>query len=539
MEHRPVPLRRTARRVERETAESRFWKSFRSPVYPKQFGSVTHLHFSPVAPHDLAVTSMSRVSLINGRTRAPVRALSRFTSVAYSGSYRSDGKLLVAGGRTPVVQVFDLSSRAVLRSFDGHTGEVHATAFATDKMHVMSGSDDKSLRFWDVPTATCELTLRDAHDDYVRTLAHSPATPQLWASGSYDHTAALWDVRTLSSGSQAAALRVEHGSPIESVLIAAGLLFTAGGNTVKLWDILSGGRLMATLENHQKTVTSLCMDGEGKRLITASLDAHIKVIDTTELQVVAGLKAAGPIMSLAVSPDNRLLAVGQADGTLCIKERVRRTSALAAIGSGGADADGDDSRYDDGKQRLRPKPGSRRYFGRGSNKRKPAAGVAIVAPAPRSSRRRKRLKPWDQFIKAFRYKKALDAALESKIPAVVFSVLRELLLRDGLSIALSGRSDAQLEPVLAFLVRYCTRPEYSGLLLRVASSVTSLYARVVGRSKAVDALFLSLKARVDEEIAAQQQLMQLIGQLDLLVSASSTMAAASSKGSGEAEEEEE
>jgi U3 small nucleolar RNA-associated protein 15 len=50
--------------------------------------------------------------------------------------------------------------------------------------------------------------------------------------------------------------------------------FITGHNIVKVWDILAGGRLVAAFSNHQKTITSLCFDGQCTRLLSASLDRY-------------------------------------------------------------------------------------------------------------------------------------------------------------------------------------------------------------------------------------------------------------------------
>ncbi len=78
------------------------------------------MDFSPIAPYDFAVTSSTRVQIFSSATHTVTKALSRFKDVAYSASYRSDGRLMVAGGESAQVLVFDLASRAILRTFSGH-----------------------------------------------------------------------------------------------------------------------------------------------------------------------------------------------------------------------------------------------------------------------------------------------------------------------------------------------------------------------------------------------------------------------------------
>lgn len=45
-----------------------------------------------------------------------------------------------------------------------------------------------------------------------------------------------------------------------------------GGRYVKVWDVLKGGQLLVSLKNHHKTVTCLCLNSSGQRLLSGSLD---------------------------------------------------------------------------------------------------------------------------------------------------------------------------------------------------------------------------------------------------------------------------
>jgi U3 small nucleolar RNA-associated protein 15 len=49
-----------------------------------------------------------------------VKTISRFKATARSAEFRKDGKLVVAGSDDGTVQVFDVGSRAILRTFTGH-----------------------------------------------------------------------------------------------------------------------------------------------------------------------------------------------------------------------------------------------------------------------------------------------------------------------------------------------------------------------------------------------------------------------------------
>ena len=52
-------------------------------------------------------------------------------------------------------------------------------------------------------------------------------------------------------------------------------MVSAGGNHLKVWDVLTG-RALAVVSNHQKTITGLCIDGTRTRLLSCGLDRMIK-----------------------------------------------------------------------------------------------------------------------------------------------------------------------------------------------------------------------------------------------------------------------
>ena len=48
--------------------------------------------------------------------------------------------------------MWDASTGAALQKLNGHTDFVNSVAFSHDGIHIVSGSDDKSVRVWDAPT---------------------------------------------------------------------------------------------------------------------------------------------------------------------------------------------------------------------------------------------------------------------------------------------------------------------------------------------------------------------------------------------------
>ena len=115
--------------------------------------------------------------------------------------------------------------------------------------------------------------------------------------------------------------------------------------------------------------------------------------------------------------------------------------------------------------------------------------------------RKQRLQPYDKLLKSFNYGAALDAALATGQAQVVACVLQELSVRDGVRLALSGRDDETLVPVLRFLCKHITDSNYTALLTDTSMIVLDLYTVIIGRSEMVDELLVKLRWRIHEQVS--------------------------------------
>ena len=248
------------------------------------------------------------------------------------------------------------------------------------------------------------------------------------------------------------------------MLPGGGLMLSAGGTTVKVWDLISGGRLVHEWSNHQKTIMSACLDGTGTRIMTASLDCNVKIYDVQSYNMTHGLKYSSPVLSLGVGPDNCKVVTGGADGTVAIRQRVDKAEGGARAGGrgGGVGASGQQRKRAWGEQAG---AGGMRFFMRGQAAHPTANDVVVDV------RKKPKLRPHDLLMKRFKYGQALDAALLTKEPVVVVSVLQELAQRGVLEVALGGRDEASLEPLLGFLVKYFSHPHFCSLLITVCEAL--------------------------------------------------------------------
>lgn len=478
---------------EKITTDTIYWKNLDIPITKKEFGAISHIDFCSVDPFYFAVTNSTKVQIFSPKSLQPVKTLTRFRDLAYSGTFRSDGKLVIAGCNDGQIRLFDVDGKSLLRVFKGHKGAVHTTRFLSDKVRIGSGSDDNTVKVWDIPTESEVVTYKE-HQDYVRCGVESQASSDFFLTGSYDHTVKLFDLRSRES-----VLTVHHGSPVESILMfpGGGIFLSAGGNVVKVWDALAGGKLLAELSDHHKTVTCLSFGSNYQRLFTGSLDRHVKIYDIVSYKVVHTLDSVGAILSLGVSPDDNLIVTGTAEGFVSIQKRKAEVEHV-----------------------KKQKKASYKYHLKGKTYVPPDNAQVI------EHKRKNHLEKYDKLFKAFDYSKALDAALQyplrRKSPEVTISVIKELIRRGGIKTALSGRDEESLKSIVRFLQKNMSNPNFMSVVSDVANLILDIYPAELGHCSVIEDILKRLKETVDQEVAYMTQLFEVMGTMDTLFSTSQT-----------------
>lgn len=207
-------------------------------------------------------------------------------------------------------------------------GWVAGVAFSPSGDRLAIASAD--ARIIDAETGR-ELVKCIGHDDTVAAVQFHPEG-KLLATGSYDHTAALWD----ASGKRLHRLVGHRGvvtsvafSPDKTTLATASL-----DGTVKLWNVAEG-TLKKTLVGHKSWVNSLAYSPKGDWLASGSSDGTIVIWSTqtmTPLHTIAATKAE--VRSVAVSPDGSQLAAGLRYGTAKTWATADWTERFALPGQG-------------------------------------------------------------------------------------------------------------------------------------------------------------------------------------------------------------
>lgn len=407
----PVPVRALPAIGRELTPEARYWRKFKPAVTLKHLATPTTIALTPCSPHQFAVNASMHVTIYDLPSCREARTLNCFKSPVNALSFRRDGLLLAAGDDVGDVHLLQPTKRTALAIMKGgHSRAVHALAWAGDStQHLASGGDDGQIVIWDVGARSVRSTL-SGHSDRVRALAGYEAENALLASCGHDHSARLWDVR-----SGKCALTLSHAQPLEAVLVLPGgaLVATASGNGVHIWDLVSGGRAVASSANHAKTVTGLALSSGGRALLSVGLDGQLKAYDVGTFGVQASVRLGTPCLALSLTPDDSHLLTAHADTSVVVRRRgqaaagaaqplgLRAPTGLTAgaaerlAGFGGVPGSVVQPAAR-AEQHLGTNPGTYRYFLRGG-RHLPSQGDFVVA-----GRKEPRLAPYDKHLKKFR-----------------------------------------------------------------------------------------------------------------------------------------
>ena len=205
-----------------------------------------------------------------------------------------------------------IDTKVYSKTFIGHNNRVKSVAISSDNRYIASGSDDKTIKLWNIESGDLIKTFED-HKDWVNSVSISSDSRYI-VSGSIDKTIKLWDIE---SGDLVKTFEC-HSSRVNSVALSSDNRYIVSGNsdkTIKLWDIKSG-ELIKTFEGHENWVKSVALSSDNKYIISGSDDKTIKLWDTESGKIIKSFSNYYLVNSVAISSDNRYIVLGSDDRSI-------------------------------------------------------------------------------------------------------------------------------------------------------------------------------------------------------------------------------
>ncbi|MEH2464372.1 serine/threonine-protein kinase [Nostoc sp.] len=237
-----------------------------------------------------------------------------------------DSNTLASASDHKIVKLWDLNTKKFLASLSGHSQAVKSVTFSPDGKILATASDDKTIKLWQIETLEEICTLL-GHSHAVKSVAFSP-DGQILASGSWDKTIKLWDVNT---GTEICTM-TGHQLQVNSVVFSPqGQLLASASydRTIRLWQIpaLESSHkefqnrpcysLLGTLSGHAWAVLTVAFSPDGKILATGSDDNTIKLWEVNTGQLICTLVGhSWSVVAVAFFADGETLLSASCDKTV-------------------------------------------------------------------------------------------------------------------------------------------------------------------------------------------------------------------------------
>ena len=237
--------------------------------------------------------------------------------------FSRDGHTLVSANNDGAVILWaiDLQLGELLPQLDQRIWSLAFNPAAIDQPRLISGNEDGTIILWDITSGQSIGQYTRGHTDHVNSVAVDPSG-KIFASGSDDNTVRLWDVNVTTSKLLTDPLTKHTNSVLGVAFSPDGqiLASVSRDDTIILWDMSTFQPIGEPLTGHTDDVLEAAFSHDGKILASASWDGSIILWDV-QTQKAIGMPLIGhqgAVVSVAASPVEPILVSAGRDGSIIL-----------------------------------------------------------------------------------------------------------------------------------------------------------------------------------------------------------------------------
>ncbi|KAG0709236.1 hypothetical protein DFH29DRAFT_1074959 [Suillus ampliporus] len=230
-----------------------------------------------------------------------------------------DRQRMVTSSEDKTLRLWDLNTGIMLNKMEGHRGEVWALGLSRDGQLIASGDENGELMAWHGETGEPLTQTIKAHSTRIMSLDFSPGGTML-ATGSRDGMTILLSMKTWQLvgnpiRSSGCVVCVRHSPSGE-------LLAIATTNNIEIYNPPTSSECVANFKAHIGWILSLAWTPDGTHLLSGGYeeDPTIRVWDASTWQQVgdAWTGHTSCINAIAIHPSGTLVASASNDSNVCL-----------------------------------------------------------------------------------------------------------------------------------------------------------------------------------------------------------------------------
>lgn len=296
--------------------------------------TVSSVAFSPDGKILASADSNGTIRVWQGYTIYTSRQTRTFTRHQWNWEtllFKRDGKQMAMTAVDNVIQLWEVDTNNLLRTYIGHTDDVWSIDITDDGRYLVSGSRDGTMRLWDVETGS-ELHTLSKFVGTIDTVVFSPDGKSVAGLLDFQNSnIVIYDVQTgvhIRSirafalpplGRPWTFLPAEHSHPVNMIAFSPKgdtIASCSDDETVRLWDVNTGKHLRVMI-GHTDDVSHVSFSPDGQVLLSSSRDNTIRLWDVetgTEIHQFSG--GSEGVRSVTFSPDGNTIVTGEDDSTI-------------------------------------------------------------------------------------------------------------------------------------------------------------------------------------------------------------------------------